>query len=210
MKRQGFTLIELLIVVAIIAILAAIAVPNFLEAQVRSKISRVKADARSAATALEAYMVDRNDYPPHSVPAGFNYYGCLHLQYASALSTPVAYMTSTMLQDPFAALKTAIDPVQGASTPPDWKPKLYFFLYNSRWAAVCYGDTFKRRGFSVFSNGPIRDKWSGFEHIPYFTYVGFDQMGSGGWCDIYDATNGTRSQGGIGRFGGDLNVPQSP
>jgi prepilin-type N-terminal cleavage/methylation domain-containing protein len=46
----AFTLIELLIVVAIIAILAAIAVPNFLEAQVRSKVSRAKADMRSIAT----------------------------------------------------------------------------------------------------------------------------------------------------------------
>jgi len=61
--REGFTLIELLIVVAIIAILAAIAVPNFLEAQTRAKVSRLKADMRSAATGLEAYAVDNNDYP---------------------------------------------------------------------------------------------------------------------------------------------------
>jgi len=62
-KYRGFTLIELLIVVAIIAILAAIAVPNFLEAQVRAKVSRVRADMRSIATAIEAYSVDTNMYP---------------------------------------------------------------------------------------------------------------------------------------------------
>lgn len=61
--KKGFTLIELLIVVAIIAILAAIAVPNFLEAQVRSKVSRVKSDQRSYATGIEAYFVDNNLYP---------------------------------------------------------------------------------------------------------------------------------------------------
>lgn len=62
-RRTAFTLIELLIVVAIIAILAAIAVPNFLEAQVRSKVSRIRADQRSMTTALEAYAVDNNKYP---------------------------------------------------------------------------------------------------------------------------------------------------
>ena len=62
-KAQGFTLIELLIVVAIIAILAAIAVPNFLEAQVRAKVSRAKSDMRTIATALESYAVDHNRHP---------------------------------------------------------------------------------------------------------------------------------------------------
>ncbi|MEO8376979.1 MAG: prepilin-type N-terminal cleavage/methylation domain-containing protein, partial [Candidatus Sumerlaeota bacterium] len=71
--KKGFTLIELLIVVAIIAILAAIAVPNFLEAQTRSKVSRVKADMRSIATAVEAYRIDNNTYPSSTRNVGGNF-----------------------------------------------------------------------------------------------------------------------------------------
>ena len=66
--KKAFTLIELLIVVAIIAILAAIAVPNFLEAQTRAKVSRAVSDMRTLATAIESYYVDNNKYPPFKIP----------------------------------------------------------------------------------------------------------------------------------------------
>jgi len=62
-KDSGFTLIELLIVVAIIGIIAAIAIPNLLNAIDRSKQKRTMADIRSIGTACEEYSIDNNFYP---------------------------------------------------------------------------------------------------------------------------------------------------
>jgi len=63
-NRKGFTLIELLIVVAIIGIIVAIAIPNLLNAIQRAKQKRTMADMRSIGTAAEAYSIDYNAYPP--------------------------------------------------------------------------------------------------------------------------------------------------
>jgi len=62
-KQKGFTLIELLIVVAIIGIIAAIAIPNLLNAIDRGKQKRTMADLRSLGTAVESYSIDNNVYP---------------------------------------------------------------------------------------------------------------------------------------------------
>ncbi|GIX44512.1 MAG: hypothetical protein KatS3mg130_0920 [Candidatus Sumerlaea sp.] len=95
-SRAGFTLIELLIVVAIIAILAAIAVPNFLEAQTRAKVSRVKADMRSFATAIEAYLVDNNKLGRTYRPSA----AWTRTRINAQFTTPIAYITS-VIPDPF-------------------------------------------------------------------------------------------------------------
>ena len=100
---KAFTLIELLIVVLIIAILAAIAIPNFLEYQTRAKVARVKSDQRTMATAFEAYCVDEGTYPfprwesyatadQTSLARAFTGFNCL--------TSPIAYLPN-IPRDPF-------------------------------------------------------------------------------------------------------------
>ena len=61
-NEKGFTLIELMIVIAIIGILAAIAIPQFAAYRTRSYNSAAQSDLKNAATAQEAYYIDYNTY----------------------------------------------------------------------------------------------------------------------------------------------------
>src|SRR5689334_11783624 len=95
-NKPGFTLIELLIVVAIIAILAAIAIPNFLAAQVRAKVARVKEEFHTLVTGLESYRTDNNAYPEdYRDSADFWAVGLVQL------TTPVSYVSNNHIYDVF-------------------------------------------------------------------------------------------------------------
>lgn len=93
--KNAFTLIELLIVVAIIGILAAIAVPNFLNAQLRAKLARETAQMKTIADALEMYRMDNNAYPnDHDLDA----YDQGREHGLFSLTSPVSYIGSVPQQ----------------------------------------------------------------------------------------------------------------
>lgn len=91
-RNQAFTLIELLIVVAIIGILAAIAVPNFLNASMRAQIARMETDLKALGDALLMYRIDNKNY--------FAQMGGNPAAELRRLTTPVSYISS-IPQDPY-------------------------------------------------------------------------------------------------------------
>lgn len=186
-RTTGFTLIELLIVVAIIAILAAIAVPNFLEAQTRAKVSRAKADMRTMATAMEAYRVDNNRYPWPGDDAGERQTSAggtewFETRVDPSITTPIAYITSR-LADPFRK--------KGGDENEDfhYSTKNYVFLTEGNTTDIddYFRDLARTTNLEYFllSHGPDVDHDS--------PDLGENPDGA----SLYDPTNGTVSSGDI-------------
>jgi prepilin-type N-terminal cleavage/methylation domain-containing protein len=203
LKTRAFTLIELLIVVAIIAILAAIAVPNFLEAQTRSKVSRTRADMRTIATGLESYRVDSNGYPPAAdwwtSDTNVNYANVngqeFHAKMPNFLTTPIAYLTS-IFEDPFIVGRAA-----AAVTRYNAQSRVYFrytyFNYHDFVSTFPTSATNKAQveqtgGWYYYSFGPDKHpNFAGFETGDA------NKAGSNRVWTRYDPTNGTISLGNI-------------
>lgn len=193
-RATGFSLVELLIVVAIIAIVAAIAVPNLLEAQVRAKVARARSDLRTFATGIETYFVDNGAYPPSE-----SFLATVDLQ---RLSTPVAYLTNAAARDPFGT--PAINLPDG--TAENAARGYAYMAYNSGSRffqfepAACSAVPFT--GWSVVSQGPNQELDGAaslvFRTCPLAPVAFMDDLAG----RIYDPTNGTVSRGDLIRFGG--------
>jgi len=91
-KNRGFTLIELMIVVAIIGILAAIAIPNFLKYQCRAKQSEAKAQLGAIRTNEESYIVEYDRYSNDLDKIGFTLKGSTRYTYSIVSADNTAFV----------------------------------------------------------------------------------------------------------------------
>ncbi len=186
-RSHGFTLIELLIVVAIIAILAAIAVPNFLEAQTRAKVSRVRSDHRTIASAFEMYRIDNNKLPPFINVATPLWFSGSPGMFRN-LTTPIAYMNSgSSFVDPFRENGVYNDGYK-------WHT-MRMISQDKRWGdyLLPYKGRIQIKEYGMLASGPDRDA--------------DDQVGGGrSSIIIYDGTNGTISDGDLWVIDGRLQL----
>ncbi|MEW6233998.1 MAG: type II secretion system protein [Candidatus Omnitrophota bacterium] len=191
-RKMGFTLIELLIVVAIIGVLAAIAVPNFLNAQTRARVARTNGDLQALGMAIDTYFLDHNKHPNNQSHLTVDLKG---------LTTPVSYISGVGFRDIFKA--------QQGSTGNNQESYLYFnYFFEEKgpgnWMNAINRPDLSTKGYCLASWGP--DRWQdAIEWVYVQTKLGDP---AGGRARMYAPSNGLVSKGDIGRWGG--NTPGCP
>jgi len=190
---RGFTLIELLIVIAIILILIAIALPNFLEAQVRAKITKARGEMRTLAIAMDSYLLDWRMYPPDHDPNDYAQKGFYQL------TSPITYLTELPIE-PFAQPNSGLgDP--GGEFAYEMGSSGLTPLVASLGSVNVRGNI---HAFNIESYGPdTDDDWSGNDDWPFCGGGGNPcQTGGCNWM-TYSPTNGTKSNGDLYHTGGE-------
>lgn len=171
MKRRAFTLIELLIVVAIIGILAAIAVPNFMNARMRATITKSISDLKSYQTIQHMYLLDQGDIP------GYYHGRDEHCPYIN-----LGYI-SERLADPFTDEEDEMFPhLQGmlhaGTLGPWWNDEQFQDanpLFFRQWTQA-------GKPYFLYGQGPAP--------VPQLTDMST-------WACFYDSSNGLHSNGGF-------------
>ncbi len=149
--QRAFTLIELLIVTAILGVLSAIAVPNFLQARLRAQTAKTNGDLDAVAKAVMMFRLDRNQFPPATDNLGESFLSG-RMDFAlieefvtfqtSKAGTPVPCLTS-----PISYIAQApLDPFSGNPVLP-------------------YGYAGGRMGYIITSFGPDRDQNEGINDL---------------------------------------------
>lgn len=199
-RMRAFTLIELLIVVAIIGILAAIAVPNFLNAQTRAKVARARSELRSLAVAIDSYQLDQNEYPWPKFNQRFDTSN--HIANCTELTTPISYIGSVDLDDPFITRQFWTSyAVSGAA------PTYIYVNYHGYWGNKYFPSQLSEipRGYGMTSSGPNKLA-SGGVHWPLEANALGNNISAAN-NRIYHFSNGLYSLGDIVRYGGSIQAP---
>jgi len=220
-ERKGFTLIELLIVIAIILILVAIALPNFYTARIRAQVTRVKADMKTIATAMGLYHGQYGRYINSCYPcvpsdelgdlcviAGTRTQGCgggfgqgaLWLKVASGAISELSKGIQLTSPTPFLT-ELPFDPFMTAAlTNPDiTEASAIYYGKNRNWTASDFPPVSR----SATTYGPFpynielsSKNWVMHTFGPDLLQDG-NQPGYGNLGFIYSPTNGAKSYGDI-------------
>lgn len=230
MRCNGFTLIELLIVIAIILILIAIALPNFLEAQIRAQVTSAKGELRSLQTAVTAYSIDRK-IPPADGFERRDFWGLpLDPRYGNAaiegdvtiwaqITTPVKFVTNLPRDEFMAADK-------GFNADPRYPANNVYRYYSRGWRCRAAGNGFLKtsgvKSYACDVPAYARGRYTPDPFDPDMAYAGtyiilspgpdrFHNAGEwamyrpyvpiGGGDVTYSPTNGTVSSGDINAYG---------